>query len=124
MTIEGRAPDPAKIHCDLAESKGDVINDRRNDVHRAVLQKKMDCFPELVLLDMAMRCRSWELDLLDMAMLCRIWIDTCTTDGRGVGGVLTQWHGDGEFDLKDSSGKGWRPVARGIVNESARIWGN
>ena len=54
----------------------------------------------------------------------RIFVDTCTTHGRGIGAILTQWHGEGELDPMslDVSGKGWRPVAywSKLLNKSQR----
>ena len=152
VTKEGRAPDPGKIQDilniaiprspkdvrilmglinfnheyiphladilavlnDISHDEADVINDWRDDVHGEALRKVKHSFTT-----------SPVLALPDMAKRFRIWVDTCTTDGRGVGGVLTQWYGDGEPDLKDISGKGWRAVAyySKLMNKSQRRYG-
>jgi RNase H-like domain found in reverse transcriptase/Integrase zinc binding domain/Reverse transcriptase (RNA-dependent DNA polymerase) len=152
VTKEGRAPDPTKIqdilniatprspkdvrilmglinfNCeyiphladilavlnDISHDEADVINDWKDEIHGAALRKVKHSFTT-----------SPVLALPDMAKRFRIWVDTCTTDGRGVGGVLTQWYGEGEPDLKDISGKGWRPVAyySKLMNKSQRRYG-
>ena len=152
VTKEGRAPDPAKIkdilniavprspkevrilmglinfnheyipHLadilavlnDISHDEADVVADWRDDIHGAALRKVKHSFTT-----------SPVLALPDMSRRFRIWVDTCTTDGRGVGGVLTQYYGEGDPDLKDISGKGWRPVAyySKLMNKSQRRYG-
>ena len=53
------------------------------------------------------------LALPELFKVYRIFVDACTTNGRGIGAILCQWHGDTDYDPEniDVSGAGWQPVA-------------
>jgi hypothetical protein len=99
---------------DISHDDANVVDDWKEEIHGAALERLKIAFTSEPM-----------LALPDMSQRFRIWVDTCTVDGRGVGGILTQWYGEGEPDLKDLSGKGWRPVAyySKLMTKSQRRYG-
>ena len=99
---------------DISHDDADIVNDWKDAIHGEALRKLKHAFTTAPL-----------LALPDMAQRFRLFVDTSTTDGRGVGGVLTQWYGEGEPNLLDVSGKGWRPVAyySKLMTKSQRRYG-
>ena len=100
---------------DLSHDRADVINqwDEKHDAALEVLQQAFT--------------GARVLAIPDMSKMFRLSVDACTVNGRGIGGVLTQWHGPGEYDATkaDVSGEHWRPVAyySKLLTDSERKYG-
>ena len=102
----------APLH-DIMHDDCDVRADWRDEIHGVAFRKLKQAFTDAPLLALPVQFKTY-----------RVFIDTCTTHGRGIGAILCQWYGSGEYDPlnTDVSGKDWRPVAywSKLLNKSQR----